>query len=118
MGDIAGALDGKDEAIRNLRRPFAKGRRCLRAIEGAVDLDRGEVARRVAQLLRMGQAVGVEHAPPRRKGPTADADVDVCGGLIGFRHVILSVSIPATLNIFFPDACKTQIRSFFWSFPS
>src|SRR5258708_29108214 len=98
MGDIAGSFDGKDKAIRNLRRPFAKGRRCLRAIESAVDLDRSEVARRVAQLLRMRQAIGVEHAPPRRKSPTADADVDVFGGLIGFRHGIWSVSIPATLT--------------------
>src|SRR5262249_16785626 len=68
-----------DEAVRNLRRPLAKRRRCLCAIESAVDLDRGEAARRVAKLLRMRQAVGVEHTPPRRKSPTADADVDVRG---------------------------------------
>src|SRR5260370_27567120 len=95
---MGGALDEKDEATRNLRRPLAKGRRCLRAIEGAVDLDRGEVPRRVAQLLRMRQAIGVEHAPPRRKGPTPDAHVDMFGGLVGFRHGISSVSIPPTLT--------------------
>src|SRR5260370_30851871 len=81
MGAIAGSFDGKDEAIRNLRRPLAKGRRCLRAIESAVDLDRSEVARGVAEFLRMRQAIGIEHAPPRREGPTADADVDMCGRL-------------------------------------
>src|SRR6266852_1237750 len=93
MGDEAGSLDREDEAVRNLRRPFAKGRRCLCTIESAVDLDRGEAARRKAQLLRMRQAIGVEHAPPGRKGPTADADVDMFGGLHGLGHDIRSVLI-------------------------
>ena len=43
-------FDRKDEAVRNLRRPFAKRGRRLGAIEGAVDLDRGEAARRVGRL--------------------------------------------------------------------
>src|SRR3984893_18956573 len=53
MGDEARSLDREDEAVGNLRRPFAKGRRRLRAIECTIDLDRGEVAGRIDELFRM-----------------------------------------------------------------
>src|SRR5215471_11123884 len=88
MGDVARSLDREDEAVWDLRRPLAKGRRRLCAIESAVDLDRGEMARRIAELLRMRQAIGIEHAPPWRKGPTADADVDMSDDLFGLGHGI------------------------------
>src|SRR5215831_17802224 len=100
MSDIARSLDREDEAVRNLRRPFAKGRRRLCPIKSAVDLDRGEAARCVAELLRMRQAIRVERAPPRRKGPTADANVDMFGDLLGFGHGILSLEhFTITLSI-------------------
>ena len=76
MGDEPRPLDREHEILRNLARPLAIGRGRLGAVEGAVDLDRGEVARGIAELLRMGQAFGIEHAAPRREGPPADADVN------------------------------------------
>src|SRR5690242_14821353 len=40
MRRVAGAFHCEDEAIRRLGMPFAEARRLLRAVEGAVDLDR------------------------------------------------------------------------------
>ena len=42
---VARAFQRKDKVVRHLRRPFAEGRRRLRAVEGAVDLDRGQMLR-------------------------------------------------------------------------
>ena len=60
VGDEARALDGEHEAVRHLARPFAEGRRRLRAVERAVDLDRGQPLAGVGQLLRVRQALRIE----------------------------------------------------------
>src|SRR5215471_12692388 len=91
MGDKARTFDGEHKALRNLRRPFAKRRRRLRAVERAVDLNRGEMARRIAEFLRMRQAGGIEYAAPRRKSPSADADVDVAGNVLEFWHGVCPI---------------------------
>ncbi len=69
-------LQCEDEAVRHLRRPFAIGRRALRAVESAVDLDRREVLGCVGQLLRMRQPLGVKYAAPGLIGPAADAGIN------------------------------------------
>jgi hypothetical protein len=79
VGGKARPFDRKHETVRYRRRPFAEGRRRLRTIERGVDLDRGQMARRVFKLFRLRQALRIEHAPPRREIPAADADVDVSG---------------------------------------
>ena len=76
MGRVARCLDREDEAVRHLARPFAEGRRCLGAIERAVDLDRGETGAAYSSSRVFGRPVGVEHAAPRREGPAADAEID------------------------------------------
>ena len=77
VGDEARSLDGEHEAVRHLARPFAEGRRRLRAVERAVDLDRGQALAGVGELLRMRQALRIEHAAPRLEGPAADPNVDM-----------------------------------------
>src|SRR4051794_14975318 len=52
IGGEARALDGEDKAVGRLACPLAKGLRFLRAVEGGVDLDRGEMARCVGKFLR------------------------------------------------------------------
>ena len=84
MGRKPRRLDRKHEAVRHLGCPLGEGRRRLGTVEGAVDLDRGEVARGVAQLLGMGQPVRIEHAAPRCEGPAADADENASDL---FRHL-------------------------------
>ncbi len=74
---VARAFQREHEAVRHFRRPFAISLRRLRRIEGAVDLDRGQVLAGVFKLARMRQALGVEHAAPRRIGPAADPGVDL-----------------------------------------
>src|SRR5258708_7627546 len=75
---ITRSLYGKDEAVRHLDCPFAKGRRRLRAVEGAVDFDRGKVAACICEFLRLRQPVGIKYAAPGLVGPTPDADTDFC----------------------------------------
>ncbi len=79
VGGEARPLHREHESIRHFARPFAKALRFLRAVIGAVDLDRGQFRRRVFQLLRLRQLLRVKHPAPRRKGPAADADVDFAG---------------------------------------
>src|SRR5579862_9043594 len=64
------------EARRYLTGPFAKRRRRLRAVERAVDLDRGQPLGGICKFLRMRQPLRIEQAAPRRKGPAAHPDVD------------------------------------------
>ena len=73
----ARALEREHEILRHLARPFAERGRCLRAVERAVDLDRGQPFGGVRKLLRMRQALGVERAAPRLEIPAADTDADV-----------------------------------------
>src|ERR1700730_17131354 len=74
--DKTRALERKDEVLRCLVVPPAKTRRLLRAVEGAVDLDRGDLAARMGELTRLRQAGRIEDTPPRRKHPGADPDPD------------------------------------------
>ena len=67
------------EAVRHLARPLAKRRRRLRAIESAVDLDRGQPLARIGQLFRMRETLRIKDPAPRREGPAADADADLAG---------------------------------------
>src|SRR5205807_7542287 len=70
-------LEREDEILRRLVVPAAEARRLLRAVEGAVDLDRGELAAGIAELARLRQARRVEDAAPGWKDPSADADADL-----------------------------------------
>src|SRR6185437_10707626 len=56
---------------------LAEGLRRLAAVVGAVDLDRGQLAAGVLQLLGLRQALRIEHPAPRLEGPAADADIDL-----------------------------------------
>src|SRR5207244_13575848 len=60
--------------------PAAKARRLLRTVEGAVDLDCGDLAARMGELARLPQARRVEYAAPWRINPAADPDADVWSG--------------------------------------
>src|SRR5580704_10057386 len=73
----ARALEREHEIWRHLARPFAKRRRRLRAVERAVDLDRGQPLGGVGKLLRVRQILGIKHAAPRLERPAADTDADV-----------------------------------------
>src|SRR5580700_12343117 len=73
----ARALEREHEILRHLARPFAKRRRCLRAVERAVDLDRGQPFGGVGKLLRVRQSLRIKHAAPRLKRPAADTDTDM-----------------------------------------
>src|SRR5262245_66000378 len=68
---IAGTFYRKNKSLGHLRRPFAKGRRSLGAVEGAVDLDRGQMLAGVLELARMRQPFGIEDAAPGLIGPTS-----------------------------------------------
>src|SRR5262245_25312990 len=48
---VARALDREHEAVGHLLSPLGEGRRCLRAVKGAVDLDAGEFRAGVGELL-------------------------------------------------------------------
>src|SRR5277367_1728583 len=73
----ARTFEREHEIWRHLARPFAKRRRRLRAVERAVDFDRGQPFGGVAELLRMRQSLRIEHAAPRLERPAADTDADV-----------------------------------------
>ena len=77
IGGEARALQREHEAVRYFARPFAEALRLLRAVMGAVDLDRGQLGGGVGQLLRLRELFGVKHAAPRRERPTAYAEIDV-----------------------------------------
>ena len=85
VGDEPRSLDGEHEAVRHLARPFAEGRRRLRAVERAVDLDRGQALAGVGEFLRVRQALRIEHAAPRLEGPAADPNADMA--FRGHAHV-------------------------------
>src|SRR5262249_40565605 len=70
------SFDRKDKTVRHFACPFAKSRGRLRAVKGAVDLDRGEALARVGKLLRVRQPFGIEHSAPGLVGPSADANTD------------------------------------------
>jgi len=69
-------LEREHEAFRRLGMPAAEARRFLRAVEGAVDLDRGQLPAGVFELARLRQVFRIERAAPGREHPAADADPD------------------------------------------
>src|ERR1700688_860504 len=73
----ARALEREHEFLRHLARPFAERRRRLRAVERAVDLDRGQPFGGVRKLLRVRQSLRIKHAAPRLECPAADTDADL-----------------------------------------
>src|SRR5204863_6114980 len=78
----------EDKAVRRLGSPFAKTVRPARIVEGAVDLDRGQVPAGMGQLLRLRQPRRIEGAAPRREHPAADADANgaaVTHGSFGYK---------------------------------
>src|SRR5690606_31971509 len=75
-GDALGRLGGEYEARRRFVAPFGVRGRLLRAVPGAVDLDRRQLAARVLEFAALDQARRVEAAAPGCVGPAADADPD------------------------------------------
>ena len=68
--------------------PLHEARRLLRAVIGAVDLDRGQFRARILELARLRQALGKERAAaPRLIGPAADADPDLSRRRLLCSHV-------------------------------
>ena len=90
IGGKTRTLERELEAVRHFTRPFAEGCRRLGAIEGAIDLDRGEPLGGVGEFLRMRQAPGLE-------GPAADADK------IGPDFTVICLSLTSHLAVI--DAC-------------
>src|SRR5438477_2650631 len=82
----ARTFDAEHKAIRRLARPFAETLPLLRAIEGRVDLGRGEMGGRVGKLLRLREALRVEDAAPGREIPAAHADIDCAGTFHAGNH--------------------------------
>ena len=76
LGDEARAFDREHKAVRRGRPPNAEALRALQAIMGGVDLDRGELARCVAELVSLLQALRIKDPAPRCIAPAADADAD------------------------------------------
>src|ERR1700751_2039224 len=72
----ARALERELEPVGHFARPFAKGCRRLGAVEGAIDLDRGEPLGGVSELLRMRQSFRIKQPAQGLKRPAADADID------------------------------------------
>ena len=64
----------EDEILGRLVMPFLEAGRRLSAVEGAVDLDRGDVAAGIGEFIGLAQSLRVERAAPRREDPAADAD--------------------------------------------
>src|ERR1700686_319542 len=59
--------------------PFGESLRLLRAVKGAVDLDRCELAAGIFELTFLREFVGIERPPPGLIGPTANADPNRAG---------------------------------------
>src|ERR1700733_3821138 len=70
-------FEREHEAFGNLDRPFPEGGRRLRAVERAVDLDRGQPFAGIGQLLGVGQTLRIKHTAPRLARPAADTNIDL-----------------------------------------
>ena len=77
IGAEARTLQREDEIVRRLLAPSGEALGLLRAVIGAVDLDRGQLARGIFELALLGQTVRIEGAPPGLEHPAADTDVDL-----------------------------------------
>src|SRR5690606_22559489 len=69
-------LQREDEILRCLLAPPREALGLLRAIVGAVDLDRGQLAARELELALLRKPLGIEASPPGFIGPAADSDAD------------------------------------------
>src|SRR6516164_9566224 len=69
-------LEGEHEIVGRLVGPAAEALWPLTAVEGAVDLDRGQRAARKFELARLRQALRIEGTAPRFEDPSPDADPD------------------------------------------
>src|SRR5205809_575086 len=69
-------FDCKLEILGDLFLPSFPTPRLLPTVEGGVDLDRGELARRIFKLFRLRELVRVEDPAPGWISPAADADAD------------------------------------------
>src|SRR5688500_16588909 len=98
MGDVAASLDREHEVIRHGLPPFPEARSALLRIEGAIDLDRADGSRGIPEFGVMGQAVRIEDLPPRRVGPTGNANADVASHPANFALKSFQSS-PAIGNI-------------------
>src|SRR5215471_2828530 len=74
---VARTFHGENEGLRNLGGPFAERRRRLRAVERAVDLNRGQVLAGVGQLARLREALRIENPAPGLVGPAANTRVNM-----------------------------------------
>src|SRR5690606_29951927 len=77
MRRVARPLHREHEIAGRLVAPLREARRRLRAVEGAVDLDRPQAAARVLELALERVLRRIEAAPPRLVDPAADADPDL-----------------------------------------
>src|SRR6202042_3003099 len=84
MRGEARSLEGEDKSIRRLLAPTHEALRLLRAVEGTIDLDRGQMATRMLQFSLLRQIRWIERAAPRREGPAAYADTN--SGTVGCRY--------------------------------
>src|SRR5215472_10060220 len=89
---IARPFQRKDKPVRRLAAPFLKARRRLRTVEGAVDLDRGDVPAGIGQFFGLAQPRRVKGAAPRREDPAADAGADRAGVALHARGYKLAPS--------------------------
>ena len=74
--EVARAFDGEEEVVGRVGAPLLEAARARQAVEGAVDLDGGEVRRHEGELALARQADRIEAAVPVRIDPAARADED------------------------------------------
>lgn len=72
MGEIARALNRKNEIVRSLGRPVSKAFGPLQRIERPIDFDRGKNARGVRKLAFLRQIGRIERAAPSLVSPSRD----------------------------------------------
>src|SRR6185437_12757047 len=87
VGDPAGRLENEAERLGHLHRPVQQHFLLRNAIEGVVDLDRGQSGSVVAEHAVRRKVGRIEGALPLLVGPAAGADADV--------HVTPSVILSA-----------------------
>src|SRR5690606_19105940 len=84
--DVARRFHREDEVVGRLVVPAPEAVRLLQAVEGAVDLDRAQLARRPREFVLLRESFRIEDASPRRVRPPRDADADVAVARRGTRH--------------------------------
>ncbi len=100
LGDEARTLQREDETVRRGVGPLPEALGRLQPVMGGVDLDGGEVARGIGQLIRLAKTLGIEHAAPWRIDPAADAGADAAllGGVglgcVWFGHALGVAQLP------------------------